>query len=61
LPAGFLLGALLGQYVEAYVGWRGLFAIGLLPAELSLLIRAWVPESLLVCQRLGLRSTDAGA
>jgi MFS transporter, putative metabolite:H+ symporter len=45
LPAGFLLGALLGKYVEAYVGWRGLFAIGLLPAGLSLLIRAWVPES----------------
>ena len=45
LPAGFVLGALLGQHVEAYVGWRGLFAIGLLPAGLSLLIRAWVPES----------------
>jgi putative MFS transporter len=45
LPAGFLLGAVLGQYAEAYVGWRGLFAIGLLPAGLSLLIRAWVPES----------------
>jgi putative MFS transporter len=45
LPAGFLLGAVLGQHVEAYIGWRGLFAIGLLPAGLSLLIRAWVPES----------------
>ena len=45
LPMGFVLGALLGKYVEAYVGWRGLFAIGLLPAGLSLLIRAWVPES----------------
>jgi putative MFS transporter len=45
LPAGFLLGALLGLYVETYIGWRGLFAIGLLPAGLSLLIRAWVPES----------------
>jgi len=45
LPAGFVLGALLGQHVEAYIGWRGLFAIGLLPAGLSLLIRAWVPES----------------
>jgi putative MFS transporter len=45
LPAGFILGALLGQYVEVYIGWRGLFAIGLLPAGLSLLIRAWVPES----------------
>ncbi len=45
LPMGFVLGALLGKYVEAYIGWRGLFAIGLLPAGLSLLIRAWVPES----------------
>jgi putative MFS transporter len=44
LPMGFVLGALLGKYVEAYVGWRGLFAIGLLPAGLSLLTRAWVPE-----------------
>jgi putative MFS transporter len=25
--------------------WRGLFVTGLLPAGLSLLIRAWVPES----------------
>jgi MFS transporter, putative metabolite:H+ symporter len=31
--------------VEADIGWRGLRAIGLLPAGLSLLIRAWVPES----------------
>jgi MFS transporter, putative metabolite:H+ symporter len=45
LPAGFVLGALLARYVEAYIGWRGLCAIGLLPAGLSLLIRAWVPES----------------
>jgi putative MFS transporter len=45
LPAGSLLGALLGAYAEAYIGWRGLFAVGLLPAGLSLLIRAWVPES----------------
>src|ERR1700692_1467783 len=45
LPAGFILGALLGRYVEDYIGWRGLFAIGLLPAGLSLMIRAWVPES----------------
>ena len=45
LPAGALLGALLGAYAERYIGWRGLFAVGLLPAGLSLLIRAWVPES----------------
>jgi MFS transporter, putative metabolite:H+ symporter len=45
LPAGTLLGALTGAYLEHYVGWRGLFAVGLLPAALTLLIRAWVPES----------------
>jgi putative MFS transporter len=45
LPAGALLGALLGAYAERYIGWRGLFAVGLLPAGLSLLFRAWVPES----------------
>jgi putative MFS transporter len=27
------------------VGWRGLFAIGVVPGLLTLLIRAWVPES----------------
>lgn len=45
LPAGTLLGALTGAYLESYIGWRGLFAVGLLPAALTLLIRAWVPES----------------
>ncbi len=45
LPAGFVLGALLGQHVENYIGWRGMFAVGLLPAGLSLMIRAWVPKS----------------
>jgi putative MFS transporter len=45
LPAGTLLGALSGAYLEHYVGWRGLFVVGLMPAALTLLIRAWVPES----------------
>lgn len=45
LPAGTLLGALAGAYLEPWIGWRGLFAVGLLPALLTLLIRAWVPES----------------
>jgi MFS transporter, putative metabolite:H+ symporter len=45
LPAGFIIGALLGLYAEAHIGWRGMFAVGLLPAGLSLMIRAWVPES----------------
>jgi putative MFS transporter len=45
LPAGTLLGALAGAYLEPTIGWRGLFAVGLLPAGLTLMIRAWVPES----------------
>ncbi len=45
LPAGTLLGAVAGAYLEPSVGWRGLFVVGLLPAGLTLLIRAWVPES----------------
>jgi MFS transporter, putative metabolite:H+ symporter len=45
LPLGLLLGAMLGRFLEPHVGWRGLFAIGLLPALLTLLIRVWVPES----------------
>jgi MFS transporter, putative metabolite:H+ symporter len=45
LPAGVLLGALLGAYATPYIGWRGLFAIGLLPAGLSLYIRSVIPES----------------
>ncbi len=45
LPAGFLLGALLGAYASPYIGWRGMFAVGLLPALLTLYIRAFVPES----------------
>jgi len=53
LPLGGTLAALLGAYLEPYVGWRGLFAIGLLPALLTLLIRAWVPESPRWLMRMG--------
>src|ERR1043166_2226098 len=42
LPAGFLLGALLGAFATPYIGWRGLFAVGLLPALLVLYVRAFV-------------------
>lgn len=45
LPIGAIMGASLGAFVTPYIGWRGLFAIGLLPAAITLLIRAWVPES----------------
>lgn len=45
LPVGLFVGAVLGKWLEPHVGWRGLFAIGLLPALLTILIRVWVPES----------------
>jgi len=53
LPAGVLLGAFLGAYATPYIGWRGLFAVGLLPALLTLYIRAWVPESPHWLMRMG--------
>ncbi len=45
IPIGTGLGAVLGAYLAPVVGWRGLFAVGLVPALLTLLIRSWVPES----------------
>jgi putative MFS transporter len=45
IPLGSGLGAVLGAFLAPAVGWRGLFVVGLLPAALTLLIRAWVPES----------------
>jgi putative MFS transporter len=53
LPAGVLLGAFLGAYATPFIGWRGLFAVGLLPAALTLYIRAWVPESPHWLMRMG--------
>ena len=45
VPIGTLMGAILGAYVTPFTGWRGLFAIGMVPGLLTLVIRAWVPES----------------
>jgi MFS transporter, putative metabolite:H+ symporter len=45
LPISGIMGAALGAFATPIIGWRGLFAIGLLPAAVTLLIRAWVPES----------------
>jgi MFS transporter, putative metabolite:H+ symporter len=53
LPMGVLLGAVLGAYATPYIGWRGMFAMGLLPAALTLYIRAWVPESPYWLMRMG--------
>ncbi len=45
IPLGTALGAVLGAYLAPEIGWRGLFAVGLVPAAMTLLIRSWVPES----------------
>ena len=45
VPGGRLLAATSAPYLGGVVGWRGLFALGLLPALLAFLIRVWVPES----------------
>ena len=45
VPLGLGLGAVLGAFLAPVVGWRGLFAVGLLPGLMTLLIRVWVPES----------------
>jgi MFS transporter, putative metabolite:H+ symporter len=45
VPGGGLLAATFATYLGGVVGWRGLFALGLLPALLAFLIRVWVPES----------------
>jgi len=45
IPIGALLGAASAAYLTPVIGWRGLFLLGMLPALLTLLIRAWVPES----------------
>ena len=45
LPAGLMLGGLVGKYLAHDIGWRGVALIGLIPAALSLLVRVWVPES----------------
>jgi putative MFS transporter len=45
LPAGGLLAGLLGAFAAPYIGWRGMVALGLVPALLCLYIRYFVPES----------------
>ncbi len=44
-PCGFFLAALVNWLLVGYIGWRGLFVVGALPALLVLYIRRKVPES----------------
>ncbi|MEO7758355.1 MAG: MFS transporter [Dokdonella sp.] len=43
--AGYLLGGLCYLLLFDHIGWRGMFAVGVLPALLVLYIRRHVPES----------------
>src|SRR5580700_5692629 len=44
-PTGYLLASLVFTLLYSVIGWRGMFAIGFLPAILVLYIRRHVPES----------------
>jgi MFS transporter, putative metabolite:H+ symporter len=45
LPAGPLVSGALSASLGPIIGWRGLFALGVLPALMAFVIRVWVPES----------------
>jgi putative MFS transporter len=53
VPLGLGLGAVLGAWLGPLVGWRGLFALGLLPAPAIFLMRKWMPESPHWLMRMG--------
>jgi MFS transporter, SHS family, lactate transporter len=44
-PSGYLLASIVFGVLYQYVGWRGMFFIGVLPALLVLYVRSNVPES----------------
>ncbi|WP_028230737.1 MFS transporter [Paraburkholderia mimosarum] len=44
-PSGFLLASVVFGVLYPYIGWRGMFFVGVLPALLVLYVRANVPES----------------
>ncbi len=45
IPIGFLAGSVLVTFGTPILGWRGLFAVPIVLSLLTLLIRAWIPES----------------
>jgi putative MFS transporter len=45
LPLGPLLAAAMAAWLGTTLGWRGMFAVGLVPALMAFVIRVWVPES----------------
>jgi MFS transporter, putative metabolite:H+ symporter len=45
IPLGVMIGSLLAGFLTPELGWRGLFAVGVLPGLAVLVVRVWVPES----------------
>lgn len=45
IPLGVMIASAFAAFTTGWIGWRGLFLVGLAPAAFTLLIRAWVPES----------------
>lgn len=45
VSVGIVAGELSGAFLTPLIGWRGLFALGLLPALFSIVFLLWVPES----------------
>jgi len=44
-PAGYFLASIVYALLFSYIGWRGMFMVGVVPALLVLYIRRHVPES----------------
>jgi MFS transporter, SHS family, lactate transporter len=44
-PAGYFLASIVYALLFSYIGWRGMFMVGVIPALLVLYIRRHVPES----------------
>ena len=44
-PAGYFLASIVYAVLFQYIGWRGMFMVGVIPALLVLYIRSHVPES----------------
>jgi SHS family lactate transporter-like MFS transporter len=44
-PSGYLLASVVFGLFYSYIGWRGMFMVGVIPALLVLYVRAKVPES----------------
>jgi MFS transporter, putative metabolite:H+ symporter len=53
VPVGLLAGSFFASFLTPIIGWRGLFAVGAVPAVLTLFIRWLVPESPMWALRRG--------